>query len=448
MSRIYVEDLPAPKREVDLPAPRAVAPGPTRAAPVAAAGAPQFGDLDLPAPKAPSASKTAAAGAFGDLDLPAPKKAQADLPALKDVADLPGPRGIADLPRARERRAELPAPRGIADLPAPRGVADLPGLAVGPTCRHRACRRPAHAKERGGPADAQRRRGPAVAQGRRRRLRRYRFTCTRVAERLRRTPRPGDAARGDESSFADHRPGVARPAAARAKRVRRGRVRRHPAAAAEGICGRLVPPKSKTVQGMGGVGARRSPPTSRASTTYSSTPNGADSVLPPSLTGDDDEASFSGLDPEDACRAAPAAPACCSNARARDRGPRRARARLRRTRAVMSLEEGDDFGEEDFAEGDDGRDAEDGDASDEDMEFGISGDEGVRGIAIPPEMLRQPARRRVRGQASRARAAHDHHRRARGDPFGAIDRRWRGAELHAVRRVRHLLLGALVAGGR
>ena len=38
VSRIYVEDLPAPKREVDLPAPRAAAP---RAAPIA----------DLPAPK-------------------------------------------------------------------------------------------------------------------------------------------------------------------------------------------------------------------------------------------------------------------------------------------------------------------------------------------------------------------------------------------------------------
>ena len=185
VSRMYVDNLPAPRGEIDLPAPRAQQAAPRGAPPQRAlpdprefdvdrefdaidlpapkpapAKATQYGGLDLPAPK-PMAAKAPGAGrapapaaptAFGELDLPTveavdlptPKisveppgmRGLADLPAPRHSVDLPAPKGpgqatmhygVADLP-APKVSADLPALRGVADLPAPKVSADLPAL--------------------------------------------------------------------------------------------------------------------------------------------------------------------------------------------------------------------------------------------------------------------------------------------------------------------------------
>ena len=140
VSRIYVEDLPAPKREVDLPAPRGAirAPGgdmlgakppkqavntkpggygqgPAAGAP-AAAPPPAFGEIDLPAHK-PAAARPLGAPAFGEVDLPAHKPAGA-----KPLMAPPPVFGDVDLPAHKPAGAKplmAPPPAfGEVDLPA------------------------------------------------------------------------------------------------------------------------------------------------------------------------------------------------------------------------------------------------------------------------------------------------------------------------------------------
>ena len=142
VSRIYVDDLPAPKGEVDLPAPRVQAPvKPMRAHRCKrslrrrCSSAISICRRRRPCRRSPPATR---APTFGDLDLPAPKVSGADLPALKGrVADLPALKGVADLP-ATKTVADLPTPKGVADLPTPKGIADLPtakGMADLPQAR-------------------------------------------------------------------------------------------------------------------------------------------------------------------------------------------------------------------------------------------------------------------------------------------------------------------------
>jgi predicted Zn finger-like uncharacterized protein len=397
VSRIYVEDLPAPKREVDLPAPRGqiavnsgtapalrgavnsgTAPALRGGAPLqpapespAAPGAFNFGDLDLPAPKVSAPAKPAAASAFGDLDLPAPK-VRADLPALKGGADLPAPKGIADLPAPRGV-TDLPAPRGVADLPAAKGGTDLPaprGVADLPTPKTTV-----DLPMRKGGEDLPSPKAGVSSFG----------DIDLPVPKLSDPPVRNTAvtARRDESSFADLEielpdlPGTSEPPA----RDVFGDIELPPPKASAG----LVAPKEKTVQGMGAGKQTLADESSFGDVDFD---NDGDSDLPPSLLGED-ESSFGDVDiggPPSAPRPPPPRPP----------GPK---PRMR-TEDIEELEpdaeemddlgEADDFGEEEFAAGadDDSEDEED-QGSDEEMEFGISGDEAARGLAIPPEMLRK-----------------------------------------------------------
>lgn len=104
-------DLPAPKGNIDLPAPRA-----------------SFGDLDLPAPKGNIDLPAPRAASFGDLDLPA-LAGGADLPQVAGGADLPRPAAGGGLPEFGD--LELPAPKVRPDMRvAPAGpAASMPPLA-------------------------------------------------------------------------------------------------------------------------------------------------------------------------------------------------------------------------------------------------------------------------------------------------------------------------------
>lgn len=142
-------DLPAPvSAKSDLPAAVRRSPGDDLPSPVRpAAEKPSasgnarpsddidFGDLDLPSPRAPEAEPAVGASkthAYGDLDLPSPVTSRGDLPAVRTTrdagADLPvaaAARGVADLPKAK-----APAPRAPAPPPPPDrgGALDLDSL--------------------------------------------------------------------------------------------------------------------------------------------------------------------------------------------------------------------------------------------------------------------------------------------------------------------------------
>jgi tetratricopeptide (TPR) repeat protein len=402
LSRIRVDDLPGPKGEVDLPAPR----GATRAplprgevpsglsepeevdlptpkkspAPTPPGGPAGYGDLDLPRPKvatgkhAPAAPPRAAKpagpaklsdGGFGDLDLPAPKLS-ADLPALRGAADLPAPRALVDLPAPRGR-ADLPAPRMAADLPQVKGTADLPMPKAGMDLPS-----PKVGGMSFGDLDLP---APKAEFG---------FGGLDLPTSKGDLPMP----KRDESNFADldlDLPDLPPQGGGGRGRGLDDLELPPPRAAAN-----LVPPKAKTVQGMGGA---RGPATDESSFGDLSLEPG-DSDLPPSLMGED-ESSFSDLDlTEEPPSDRPAAP--------------RPRARAQQhTEEIEEIEpdagegeeiEGDesydgaDFGEADFQEGEE----EDGG---EDMEFGISGEDGER-ASLPPEVLR-----RQRGEDFEAKQA-------------------------------------------
>lgn len=392
VSRIYVDDLPAPKGEVDLPAPRAQAPVKPIAPPVqqppvqAQPSSPlQFGDLDLPAPK-PVAAKPAAnrAPTFGDLDLPAPKvsgadlpapkPAAADLPALKGVTDLPGTKTVADLPTPKGV-ADLPTPKGIADLPTAKGMADLPqarGIADLPTRKgEENLPSPKAGGTNFGDIDLP---APKVAGG-------FDDLDLPPPSDTLVTPRGG----ADESSFADldlDLPDLPLGATDPPKGGDGfGDIELPPPKPASG----LIPPKSKTAVGMG---PRKVADEASFSDIELDDDNQHDSELPPSLMGGDDESSFSGLGDE------PSIPSA--------RAPRPPRPPSQDIEELEpdaeeevdelgegDLEGGDDFGEEEFAGGDEEDDLEDAEpGSDEEMEFGISGDE-AKGLSLPPEVLRK-----------------------------------------------------------
>jgi tetratricopeptide (TPR) repeat protein len=388
VSRIRVEDLPAPKGEVDLPAPRAQGSAGRGEVEAIAAKKPAqptqaggYGDLDLPRPKAPAAQApgTAAAprtpkkpeaapnfggGGFGDLDLPAPKGV-ADLPTPKGAADLPAPKGVVDLPAARAA-ADLPQLRGTVDLPMPKGEMDLPSPRDGAS-GFGSLDLPAPKAEVGfGELDL-----PAARDD---------------------LPMP----KRDESNFADldldlpDLPPAAEPPSFEAGFDDLDLPPPKPAAD-------LVPPKAKTVQGMG---AR--PAVTDESSFGDLTLDHGDSDLPPSLMGDD-ESSFSDLDLEEeppsnrppAPRAAPPVPA--ARARTEDLGEIEPDAADIGDIGDLGDEEsydGADFGEAEFEEGEEG-DEEGG----EEMEFGISGEGGER-TSLPPEVLR-----RQRGEEFEAKQA-------------------------------------------
>jgi predicted Zn finger-like uncharacterized protein len=417
VSRIYVEDLPVPTGEVDLPAPRVAADKPVQVQPETTdaddlpalkartkgqaappAGFDAFGDLDLPARRLPVSQSPAApkvaGGGFGDLDLPAPKgladlpapRGVADLPAVRGVADLPAVRGVADLP-ATKSGADLPAPKGGTDLPAPRGQADLPAFKSGADLPIPKADMDLPSRKGGGgmsfgdldlPA-------PKADGG---------FGDLDL-------PAPQDnlpVRRADESSFADvdlalpDLPDTADESSGGQDAF--GDIQLPPPKAAAN----LVPPKAKTVQGMGG----RSAPVTDESSFGDLTLGDGDSDLPPSLMGDD-ESSFGDLSPESE-RPRPPPP--------RAPAPPRSSGRAGALDDVEELEpdpepdelgdesfdeQDDDFGEAEFQEGEEEGAAE---GSDEEMEFGISGEEGGRGMSLPPEVLR-----RQRGEEFEAKQA-------------------------------------------
>jgi len=353
-------DLPAVKKDggADLPAPKQPAPL-------------SFGDLDLPAPKKSAAVDLPAPKM--EVDLPAPKQA-ADLPGLKMSVDLPAPKHSVDLPAPRGGGADLPAPKGQVDLPSPRaggarfGEIDLPtpkGGAVDlPTPRGGAIDLPT---PRGGAIDLPTPRGGAID-----------------------LPAPANdlpAPRGDDSSFADlmlDLPDFA------------GDSKKKPDDAFGDI--ELPPPKpaadmiasrERTIQGS----ARRAPTVQQQAAAQQNN-NGPDSELPPSLLGGD-ESSFDDLNMEDDLGLSdpPAAPA--GRSAPKKATPMPARSLSPSYAAEDDLlgddlvdeeeeyEEGDDFGEEDFV-------GEEGDErNDEEMEFGISGDEEGRASLAPDALRRQ-----------------------------------------------------------
>ncbi|MFI5308291.1 MAG: zinc-ribbon domain-containing protein, partial [Polyangiales bacterium] len=408
VSRIFVDELPTPKGEVDLPAPRAPAAPKARVefdvdlpaprAPAAPKARVEL-DVDLPAPRAPAAAKPEVdlpaakggadlpvprpfaapprvatkakigGGGFGDLDLPGapgfadlPAPRVADLPGPRGVTDLPGPRGVTDLPAARV--ADLPGPRGVTDLPAAR-VADLPG----PTNVTDLPSRKGGGGMSFGDLDLP---VPRADGG---------FGTADL-------PAPqGDllAPKSDESSFADLDLGLpdlppASGGAAKAKDAF-GDIELPPPKPAAN----LVPPKAKTVQGMGG----RTAQAKQDDASFGDVKLGDhDSDLPPSLMGDD-ESSFDDLNLEPEASAPPPPRAAPPSARARRAsGPADTVEELEPD--AMDLDEHEKFddhdeafGEEEFQEGEEG--ATDGD---EEMEFGISGEEG-KDMGLPPDLLRK-----------------------------------------------------------
>lgn len=430
VSRMYVDDLPAPRGEVDLPAPRINADLPARKAaagssapdlsdlPRAKPQAPRtssdedvasgyaFGDLDLPAPKVAAdlpglKAPAPAASAFGDLDLlgdsgsdldlPTVRGAYADLPAAKEAADLPAFRGSADLPAPRTG-ADLPTPKGLADLPTAKGTADLPSpknmadlplpknladLPVPSTGKDLPSRKLSGSGF--GELDLDAGNGGAGFGD-------LDLPAAKGAPFA--TPPRG----GEESSFADLDLPDLPLAPTDPPHARRGGgfgdiELPPPKPAAD-----LIPPKAKTVQGMGARGAALRDEASFGDVDIEEE---SDSDLPPSLLGAD-ESSFSDLSFEGG-RPMPAARAKAP--------PNRPLAAPLGEEDVEELEPdaeypepydaepGDDFAEEDFdGEGED-------DASEEEMEFGISGDE-ARGLSLPPEILR-----RQRGEEFEAKQA-------------------------------------------
>jgi tetratricopeptide (TPR) repeat protein len=430
VSRIYVDKLPDPKGEVDLPAPRASgpvqgakpaarfdagdvdlpAPKQPAAAPAKATGGSGYGDLDLPtlkshgaAPVAPQPGRALkpdarelkppagvpklGSGGFGDIDLPTlssgadlptlrssgadlptPKLTGADLPMLRNAAaDLPTPKNMrADLPAPKNMGADLPALRGAADLPMPRSEVDLPsraGRAFGDLDL------PVPVAEVGfGNLDL-----PAAKND---------------------LPVPK---RDEESSFADLElelpdlpPSESGPPGYPQKDAS-GHIQLPPPRPAAD----LVPPKAKTVQGMG---ARGPVPQSESL--------GGDSDLPPSLMGED-ESSFSDLDlteedpaPRPPVPRPPAAPRLGARGAVSDEIEElEPDAELEDGLGGEEAYEGDDFGEAEFQEGEEGEGEEEAEGG-EDMEFGISGEAAERAGSLPPEVLR-----RQRGEDFEAKQA-------------------------------------------
>jgi predicted Zn finger-like uncharacterized protein len=390
-------DLPAPKASVDLPAakvPKGTMLGASAlAAPIAPQPIAPFADLpavkqssnvDLPAPKQPAPLS------FGDLDLPAPKKAMnVDLPAPKKAmnVDLPTPKqgGVIDLPTPKQAgMIDLPTPKHAVDLPAPRGGnVDLPA-------------------PRGGGADLPAPRGQVDLPS-------PRAGGARFGEIDLPTPKAGavdlpapandlPAPRGDDSSFADlmlDLPDFAGDSKKKKSDDAFGDIELPPPKPAAD----MIASRERTIQGP----ARRAPTMQQAAAQQN---NGPDSELPPSLLGGD-ESSFGDLNMEEddglglSDPPAPRVPA-----------PRKT-APMPQSSLPPSLggghaddllgdeivdeeeeyDEGDDFGEEDFVEGE-GEEGED-----QEMEFGIDGDEEGRASLAPDALRRQ------RGEDFEARQA-------------------------------------------
>jgi predicted Zn finger-like uncharacterized protein len=410
-SGAFDADLPAPKANVDLPAakPKGTMMGaapiaaPFPAAPIAAPFADlpavkKDGGADLPAPKQPAPL------AFGDLDLPAPKKSavvdlpapkmNVDLPAPKQAADLPAPKasGLIDLP-APKHSVDLPAPRGGgADLPAPKGQVDLPSPRAGgarfgeidlPTPKGGAIDLPT---PRGGAIDLPTPRGGAIDLP---------------------TPRGGaidlpapandlPAPRGDDSSFADlmlDLPDFAGDSKKKRSDDAFGDIELPPPKPAAD----MIASRERTIQGP----ARRAP-TMQQQAAAAQQNNGPDSELPPSLLGGD-ESSFDDLNMEDDLGLSePPVPSARPAPKKAPMPSSLSQSHVEEDDLLgddlvdeeEEYEEGDDFGEEDFV----GEEGEEG-GDDEEMEFGISGDEEGRASLAPDAMRRQ------RGEDFEARQA-------------------------------------------
>lgn len=126
---------------VDLPAARPAPPGPSfgLGGLPAAAPAPDFGAVDLPAPAAPRpppppaglGGLPASGGGFGEVDLPATRDPGVGLPA-RGGGGLPQAAGYTDLPAVAGGSAGLPSP-SMGNLPAyaPSGGAGLPMVGGG-----------------------------------------------------------------------------------------------------------------------------------------------------------------------------------------------------------------------------------------------------------------------------------------------------------------------------
>jgi len=401
-SGAFDADLPAPKANVDLPAAKpkgtmlGAAPiaAPFPAAPIAAPFADlpavkKGGGTDLPAPKQPAPLS------FGDLDLPAPKKSAVvdlpapkmnmDLPAFKQAADLPAPKMSVDLP-APKHSVDLPAPRGGgADLPAPKGQVDLPSPRAGgarfgeidlPTPKGGAIDLPT---PRGGAIDLPTPRGGAID-----------------------LPAPANdlpAPRGDDSSFADlmlDLPDFAGDSKKKKSDDAFGDIELPPPKPAAD----MIASRERTIQGP----ARRAP-TMQQQAAAAQQNNGPDSELPPSLLGGD-ESSFDDLNLEDDLGLSePPVPSARPVPKKATPMPARSHASHAQEDDLLGddlvdeeeeYEEGDDFGEEDFV-GEEGEEG--GGDDDEEMEFGISGDEEGRASLAPDALRRQ------RGEDFEARQA-------------------------------------------
>jgi predicted Zn finger-like uncharacterized protein len=401
-------DLPAPKQNVDLPAAKPPKGTMLGAAPIAPAPiAAPFADLpavkqnanaDLPAPKQPAPLS------FGDLDLPAPKQAMnVDLPAPKQakqagvidlptpkqagVIDLPTPKqaGVMDLPTPKQAGAiDLPAPKHSVDLPAPRGSGvDLPA-------------------PRGGGVDLPAAKGqmdlPSPRSG-----------GARFGEIDLPTPKAGavdlpapandlPAPRGDDSSFADLMLDLPDFDAKKKPDDAFGDIELPPPKPAAD----MIASRERTIQGP----ARRAPTMQQQAAAQPQ--NSPDSELPPSLLGGD-ESSFGDLNMEEddgLSLSDPPAPRSSASGAKRAAPMQQASAPPAHGGGYEDdllgdeivdeeeeYEEGDDFGEEDFVEGE----GEEGD--DEEMEFGISGDEEGRASLAPDALRRQ------RGEDFEARQA-------------------------------------------
>ena len=132
VSRIYVEDLPAPKREVDLPAPRASVPKPSAhidlPAPKPAAGAKPWAPIKAPIALAPT---PAAKPSSSEIDLPAAKPR-----AARPFGAPPAAFGEIDLPVAKPPGGSAamspPSAFGEVDLPAAKPIAPKPLMAPPP----------------------------------------------------------------------------------------------------------------------------------------------------------------------------------------------------------------------------------------------------------------------------------------------------------------------------
>ncbi len=433
MSNIRLDQLPMPKREVDLPRPNAsVTPPPHIAAQIdedLPALKPQgFADLpavkpqgfaDLPAVKPQGFTDLPGVKPQGFADLPGVKpqgftdlpgvkpqgftdlpgvkpQALADLPALRTEVDLPAPKGPAlafgdlDLPTPKQN-VDLPAPKGTAELPALKGQVDLPKRAGGvrfgeidlPTPKAGGVDLPT---PKAGGVDLPTPKGMVDLPAPRNDLPVLRG--------------------GDDSSFADislDMPDLGSDEET-APDDGFGDIELPPPKPAAD----MVASRERTMQGQ----ARRAP-TGMVKAAPAMDTNGPDSELPPSLLGGD-ESSFDDLNLDDVLGLSAPPP----SSKGTGGGARAARPSKQQSSLPPSLgdseldssqdellsddlvdeeeeyEEGDDFGEEEFSGEEEGEGGEE-----QEMEFGMSGDDADR-ASLAPEALR-----RQRGEDFEARQA-------------------------------------------